>query len=146
MSTGMTIHSSRDVALRAAHFCTENCTESGKSAQFQPISYASKFCKSNRYDAIWGSIPTRASSFFDFLSSAASRREICVALEPRRLTANACSEHVRTLDGKSTMQASGRALALLSRRLNAKKAIVFICRRLLICRVRLCLTAASRPG
>ena len=64
MPTGMTIQSSRDVALRAAHFCTENCTESGKSVQFQPISSVSKCLKFNRYVTILGSIPTRASSIF----------------------------------------------------------------------------------
>jgi hypothetical protein len=56
----MTIQSSRDVALRAAHFCTENCTESGKSVQFQPISSVSKRLKFNRYVNISGSIATAA--------------------------------------------------------------------------------------
>jgi len=62
--TGMTIQSSRDVALMAAHFCTENCTESGKSVQFQPISSVSKWFKFNGYVTISGSIPTRASIRF----------------------------------------------------------------------------------
>jgi len=71
----------QDPAKKNLH---KNCTESGKSVQFQPISAEAKARKSNVFADTLSSIPTRASiKTFDKIRARSIRSLPCTRRVPR---------------------------------------------------------------